>query len=577
GIKVIPVLVGGARMPSPQQIPDGLQGFAQFQAFELSDTRWDYDLAKLIAVIRPVVDPRFRRRQIGLGAVALATVILGALLTSHLLHRWRLNQALGFAKAGDFDKALTMLDRLQDKQAPDPNIYLQEADIYRMKGDAFHQNEAAENAVRRAPEGDNLMIGRAKVLACDAKFKLNLDGAIEDCNQARGSAAKAHDAEGEVRAINLTANIWKKNSKPDCALRTYQEALTLAQKNGLLLDEYGALTNMGMILSDREDSGHQRQGLIDFENARKGFEGLGELGEAANVYNTLGAINLDHGKIDEARDNFQASLDLAIKGKDQRREATARLNLGLILEQTGSLDAAESQLVKTLDIYERLGGNKETSDVAFVKNALGDIYLQQARYDEARKAYSEAERIRKDTTELGAAALSAASLVNLDLQRGESSADDLQKRIDNAIEQANKAGDSYSEAFSHIIKAQLLLPHNKAEARKEANEALNLAGDNQSDNAVSAQIVLAEIEAANGNTSKALTELDRLADVTYRQENVGQNIEVKLTSARLKKQSGSTKQKNEAPGLLAAIQQEAQEKNYLLLASRAKAILAGNT
>jgi tetratricopeptide (TPR) repeat protein len=576
GIKVIPVLVGGARMPSPQELPDGLQSFAQFQAFELSDTRWDYDLANLVAVIRPIVDPRFRLRQIGLGLVAVAALICGTLLTAHLIARWRFQQALGTAKAGDFDEALKMLDRLQDKQAPDPNIYLQEADIYRMKGDVFYQNEAAEKAVHWA-RGNNFVIGRAKGLACDAKFKMGLPEAIQDCNQAQDYAARAQDAEGQVRAINFRANILKETQKPDDALKSYQEALALAQQNGLLLDEYGALTNIGLILSDRKQPDAQHQALVNFETAKKGFDGLGELGEVSNVYNILGAISLDQGMIDEARNNFQQSLDIAIRGKDQKREATARLNLGLILEQTGSLDGAETQLIEALHIYEKLGGNKETSDVGFVMNSLGDVYLQQARYDDARKAYSDAQRIRGESKELGAGALSAACLVNLDLQQGESSAADLQSRIDTAIEQAKNTGDSYSEAFSRIIKAQVLLPLNKVEAQKEAKEALELAGDNQSDNDVSARIVLAEIESMNGNTSKALAELDSLKTSTYRQQNVGQNIEVRLTSAKLMKQSGSAKQRSEAPVLLVAIQKEAQEKHYRLLEAKAKAILTGKT
>ena len=577
GIKMIPVLVGGARMPLPQEMPEGLQGFAQFQAFELSDTRWDYDLAKLIAVIRPIVDPRFRLRRIALGLSALVVMISGTLLTSHLIERWRLQQALATAKAGDFDEALKMLDRLQDKQSTDPNINLQEADIYRMKGDSFYQNQAAEKAVRSATlRGDNFVIGRAKGLACDAKFKLGLAEAIEDCEQARDYAVRAQDTEGQVRAINLKANILKETKNPSEALRSYREALDLAQKNGLLLDEYGALTNIGTILSDRDDPEDQRQALLNFDAARKGFESLREFGEVSNVYNILGAISLDQGEIDQARNNFQKSLDMAIRGKDEQREATARLNLGLISEQTGSLDGAEAQLVEALHIYEKLGGNKETSDVGFVKHSLGDVYLQQARYEDARKVYSDAERIRRELKEQGAAALSAACLVNLDLQRSESAAADLQGRIDNSINDARNAGDSYSEAFSRIIKAQLLLPLNKVDAQTEAKRALELAGDNQSENDVSARIVLAEIEARNGDLGKALADLDNLVNSTYQQQNVGQNIEVRLTSAKLMKQSGSAKQRSDASVLLAAIEKEAHEKNYKLLESKAKAVLAGS-
>ena len=147
-------------------------------------------------------------------------------------------------------------------------------------------------------------------------------------------------------------------------------------------------------------------------------------------------------------------------------------------------------------------------------------------------------------------ALSAACMVNLDLQRGESSASDLESRINAAIEQAKNAGDSYLRRSRASSKLRCYSRVIKFEAQKEAEKALELAGDNQSDNVVSARIVLAEIESINGNNSKALAELDNLADSTYREQNVGQNIEVRLTSAKLMKQSGSAKQRSEASVLL---------------------------
>jgi hypothetical protein len=47
----VPVLVGGARMPMPQDLPEELRGLSCLQALEVSDTRWDYDVARLIDVI----------------------------------------------------------------------------------------------------------------------------------------------------------------------------------------------------------------------------------------------------------------------------------------------------------------------------------------------------------------------------------------------------------------------------------------------------------------------------------------------------------------------------------------------
>ncbi len=52
GKRVLPVLVGGARMPAADQLPGPLRGLAQLNAVELSDTRWDYDVGRLIDALK---------------------------------------------------------------------------------------------------------------------------------------------------------------------------------------------------------------------------------------------------------------------------------------------------------------------------------------------------------------------------------------------------------------------------------------------------------------------------------------------------------------------------------------------
>jgi TIR domain len=44
-VRVIPVLVRGARMPREDELPDALKGLARRQAVELTDARWESDLA----------------------------------------------------------------------------------------------------------------------------------------------------------------------------------------------------------------------------------------------------------------------------------------------------------------------------------------------------------------------------------------------------------------------------------------------------------------------------------------------------------------------------------------------------
>jgi hypothetical protein len=50
-VTVIPVLVSGARMPEPEDLPEGLRPLARRNALEMSDLRWRYDLGRLLETL----------------------------------------------------------------------------------------------------------------------------------------------------------------------------------------------------------------------------------------------------------------------------------------------------------------------------------------------------------------------------------------------------------------------------------------------------------------------------------------------------------------------------------------------
>lgn len=53
--RVIPVLLGGAAMPPSADLPAPLKPLARRQAIDISDRRWSFDVAQLIAAIEPLV------------------------------------------------------------------------------------------------------------------------------------------------------------------------------------------------------------------------------------------------------------------------------------------------------------------------------------------------------------------------------------------------------------------------------------------------------------------------------------------------------------------------------------------
>lgn len=59
GIRTFPVLVGGATMPSEADLPDGLKRLAAYNAIEVTDSRWNHDVGRLIEDLK-TIPPRSR-------------------------------------------------------------------------------------------------------------------------------------------------------------------------------------------------------------------------------------------------------------------------------------------------------------------------------------------------------------------------------------------------------------------------------------------------------------------------------------------------------------------------------------
>jgi hypothetical protein len=89
GVRVFPVLVGGARMPSEEELPADLQSLARRNALEITEQDWDEGFEKLAEALDHALGvrgrtPKQRRRfRPGVAAVALlgATIIAAVVVT----------------------------------------------------------------------------------------------------------------------------------------------------------------------------------------------------------------------------------------------------------------------------------------------------------------------------------------------------------------------------------------------------------------------------------------------------------------------------------------------------------------
>jgi tetratricopeptide (TPR) repeat protein len=57
---IVPVLIGGAAMPTSQDIPEGLSDLAERQAVSLDDVTWNIDIERLLERVRSLIQPTRR-------------------------------------------------------------------------------------------------------------------------------------------------------------------------------------------------------------------------------------------------------------------------------------------------------------------------------------------------------------------------------------------------------------------------------------------------------------------------------------------------------------------------------------
>jgi hypothetical protein len=96
GVRVIPVLVSGAKMPHQQDLPDDLRLLALHQAMDLRDAHFHTDADQLMDVLKqtvPSITSQPRKVRPNRLAVAASCVIAAAVLVGGILVFWHLKTA----------------------------------------------------------------------------------------------------------------------------------------------------------------------------------------------------------------------------------------------------------------------------------------------------------------------------------------------------------------------------------------------------------------------------------------------------------------------------------------------------
>ncbi len=177
GIRVIPVLVQDAQMPTADQLPQSLARFARRNAFEIRDTTWRYDVDRLIETLTRIeheqtVDPEVQvgadpprppdpepdRTRLLAGAAVAALLIVAALVAAVLLR--------------DGDESQTPI--VQGTVAADELVFAASDGIYDGSNERLPWSSSSDRQPDWSPDGERLALARGgSILVLDVSGRVD--------------------------------------------------------------------------------------------------------------------------------------------------------------------------------------------------------------------------------------------------------------------------------------------------------------------------------------------------------------------------------------------------------------------
>jgi tetratricopeptide (TPR) repeat protein/tRNA A-37 threonylcarbamoyl transferase component Bud32 len=312
---------------------------------------------------------------------------LWSLFPDNLEHGLRL--AAAETAAGRTREALTTAAALHSLPPPardDARIDLALATAAGSAGDFRRQREAADSAARKASAaGASLLVAEARLLACRALRNLGeAEPALAACGEGQRLYAAAGDRAGVAEALTHSANVRFDRGDRAGAQRLYEEALVTYRDLGNRGAEAGELNNIAVVLKgqgnlDRAGDLYRQVLAISRE--------IGSRSGEAYALNNLAGVMLRRGDLGGAGTLLEQCLQIRRELEDRSGEAYALDNLGVALRRRGDLAGALSRHQAALGIRRQIG--QKIGEVASLNN-LGSTLLEQGDLAAASRSFDQA-------------------------------------------------------------------------------------------------------------------------------------------------------------------------------------------
>jgi tetratricopeptide (TPR) repeat protein len=250
--------------------------------------------------------------------------------------------------------------------------------------------------------------------------------------------AQGQDRTLEAQALHNLAGVYQSISRPQEALRLFEQALPIQREVGDRAGEAATLSNWAGVY---QNTGRPQEALRLFEQALLIQREVGDRAGEATTSSDLALVYERIGRPQEALRLFEQALLIRREVGDRAGEATTSSKLANVYQNTGRSQEALRLYEQALPILREVGDR--AGEAATLSNLAG-VYLDLGRLQEALRLYEQTLPIHR---EVGNRAGEAATLSNLSLmyQRIGRSQEAL-RLYEQALPILREVGDRASEA-----------------------------------------------------------------------------------------------------------------------------------
>ncbi|MGB6475769.1 MAG: protein kinase [Candidatus Sulfotelmatobacter sp.] len=459
------------------------------------------------------------------------------------------------------------LRKLPPPEGDDPRIDLAEATAVEALGDFKREQEISAAAIKKGESrGIRLVVAQANLYESTAFHQLgDADRATAALAQAKVLFAAGGDLKHSGMTLVWSAEFLKAAGDLAGARKQAEEALVVFHQIGNPLYAGQALNEIGNILVNEgklvEAKDYYAQALHNYRESGYKVTIGDELGNLGEVLERLADFAGAQKDLEEAARIFD-------EGGDKDSAGITEIKLGDVLEEEGDLPGSRTHFERAVQL-ETETGHKSAKAAALY--ALADVLIEEDDLKQASEKSDQALAMRRDLKRALSLAGSLVQAAEISLEEGKPA--DSEKFAGDALHQLEGTSFPARSAEAQSIMALALLAENKqSEAQSAAQQATTFAAKASDINPkYDAALAAAHVDLAEKKFAEARKRLALILSKPSKAVSVPYWFEARLTLGEIGLKSGQTAA---AHAQLTALEKEAREKNFLLIARKAETLLA---